>query len=48
MDGEEIGEYPLVYSSDVPLAENTGMTVWERIKKVWYLTNKYGFVFGSE
>lgn len=48
LDGEEIGEYPLVYSSDVPLAENTGMTVWERIKKVWYLTNKYGFVFGSE
>lgn len=46
-DGEEIGEYPLVYSTDVPLAESRGLTAWERMKKIWFLTNKYGFVFGS-
>lgn len=46
-DGEEIGEYTLVYSEDVPLADDSSMTAWQRIKKVWYLTNKYGFVFGN-
>lgn len=46
-DGEEIGEYPLVYAEDVPLADDSRMTAWQRIRKVWYLTNKYGFVLGG-
>ena len=47
-NGEPLTEYPLVYTSDAPLADGMRLTAWQRIKKLWYLNNKYGFVFGGD
>jgi D-alanyl-D-alanine carboxypeptidase (penicillin-binding protein 5/6) len=47
-NGEQLTECPLVFASDAPLADGIRMTAWQRIKKLWYMTNKYGFVFGGD
>lgn len=47
-NGELLTEYPLVFASDAPLADGIRMTAWQRLKNLWYLTNKYGFVFGGD
>ena len=44
-NGAVIGEFPLNYSEDVQLAENTRLSAWGRIKRAWFIANKYGFVF---
>ena len=48
LDGEQLGEFPLVYTEDVGLADGIKMTPWERLQRAWYLSNKYGFVFGKD
>lgn len=47
-NGETLTESPLIYNSDAPLSDGIRLTAWQRIKKLWYLTNKYGFVFGGD
>lgn len=47
IDGEELGEFPLIYSEDVPVAPGIKLTPWERFLRAWYLSNKYGFVLGN-
>ena len=47
-DGTTIGEFPLNYSEDIKLADNAKLSAWERIKRAWFIANKYGFVFQSE
>lgn len=44
-DGAVIGEFPLNYTEDVKLANNSKLSAWERIKRAWFIANKYGFVF---
>jgi len=46
--GELLGEYELVYSETVGLAQGIRMTPWEKFLRVWYLANKFGFVLGGE
>lgn len=46
-NGELVGEYELVYSESVPLADGIRLTPWERFQRAWYLSNKYGFVLGG-
>lgn len=43
-DGEQVGEFPLVYSENVPLADNARMSPWDRFRKAWFMVNKYGFL----
>lgn len=40
-----IAEYPLNYSESVELADNAKLSAWGRIKRAWFIANKYGFVF---
>ncbi len=40
-----IAEYPLIYTEDVDLADNARLSAWERIKRAWFIANRYGFVF---
>lgn len=47
-DGTTIGEFPLNYSEDVQLADNAKLSAWERIKRAWFIANKYGFVFQGD
>jgi len=47
-DGTTIGEFPLNYSEDVQLADSAKLSAWERIKRAWFIANKYGFVFQGE
>jgi|GEM_PF-2732006 len=44
-DGATIGEFPLNYTEDVKLANNSKLSAWDRIKRAWFIANKYGFVF---
>ncbi len=44
-DGQPVGEFSLVYTKSVPLAKGAALSPWERIKRAWFLSNKYGFVF---
>ena len=44
-NGETVAEFPLLYSEDVALADKSKLTAWERIKRAWFIANKYGFVF---
>lgn len=47
--GEELlGEYELVYSETVGVAQSIRMTPWEKFLRVWYMANKFGFVLGGE
>lgn len=45
--GEVLGEYELVYSESVSVAEGLRMTPWEKFLRVWYMANKFGFVLGD-
>lgn len=40
-----IAEYPLNYAESVELADNAKLSAWGRIKRAWFIANKYGFVF---
>lgn len=40
-----VSEVPLSYTEDVELADNAKLTAWERLKRAWFIANKYGFVF---
>ena len=40
-----VAEYPLNYTEDVALADNARLSPWERIKRAWFIANRYGFVF---
>ena len=44
-NGTVIGEFPLNYSEDVQLADNARLSAWGRIKRAWFIANKYGFMF---
>lgn len=46
-DGAWAGEYPLIYTHDVPLADGVKLSAWGRLKRAWFLSNKYGFVFSG-
>ena len=46
-DGAWAGEYPLIYTQDVPLADGVKLSAWGRLKRAWFLSNKYGFVFSG-
>ena len=44
-----LAEYPLNYAESVALADNAKLSAWERIKRAWFIANRYGFVFeGSD
>ncbi|MEG1165046.1 MAG: D-alanyl-D-alanine carboxypeptidase family protein [Oscillospiraceae bacterium] len=47
VDGVQTGEYPLIYTEDVALAENAKLSPWARLKRVWFLSNKYGITFNQ-
>ncbi|MEA4894782.1 MAG: D-alanyl-D-alanine carboxypeptidase family protein [Oscillospiraceae bacterium] len=40
-----VAEYPLNYAESVELADNAKLSAWGRIKRAWFIANKYGFVF---
>ena len=42
-----IGEYPLIYTESVPLADTVKLSVWARLKRAWFLSNKYGYIFSG-
>ncbi len=44
-NGTLIGEFPLSYCEDVQLADNARLSAWGRIKRAWFIANKYGFTF---
>ncbi|MBP8639521.1 MAG: D-alanyl-D-alanine carboxypeptidase [Oscillospiraceae bacterium] len=44
-NGTVIGEFPLNYTEDVQLADNARLSAWGRIKRAWFIANKYGFMF---
>lgn len=44
-NGAAVGEFPLHYAEDVPLADSARLSAWGRIKRAWFIANKYGFVF---
>ncbi|NLH01762.1 MAG: D-alanyl-D-alanine carboxypeptidase, partial [Clostridiales bacterium] len=44
-DDNEVGEFPLVYTESVKVADNAKLSAWERFKRTWFIVNKYGFVF---
>jgi len=44
-DGQDLTEYPLVYSEDVNPAEQKD--AWQRFRRAWFMVNKYGYVFES-
>lgn len=44
-DDAPVGEFPLIYTEDVKLADNARLSAWERFKRAWFIVNKYGFVF---
>ena len=43
--GAVVAEYPLLFCESVPLADNARLTAWERLKRAWFIANRYGFVF---
>ncbi|MFB0921409.1 MAG: D-alanyl-D-alanine carboxypeptidase family protein [Oscillospiraceae bacterium] len=43
--GTVIAEYPLNYAESVALADNAKLSAWGRIKRAWFIANRYGFVF---
>jgi hypothetical protein len=48
-DGEQVGEFPLLFSESVKVADNEKLSAWGRIKRAWFMANKYGFLFqGSD
>ena len=44
-NGTVIAEYPLNYAESVALANNAKLSAWGRIKRAWFIANRYGFVF---
>jgi D-alanyl-D-alanine carboxypeptidase len=40
-----IAEFALFYSESVALADSAALTAWERLKRAWFIANRYGFVF---
>ena len=44
-NGSVIAEYPLNYAANVKLADNAKLNAWERIRRAWFIANRYGFVF---
>ena len=48
-DGVQVGEFPLLYSESVSVADNEKLSAWGRFKRAWFMANKYGFLFqGSD
>ncbi len=48
-DGEQVGEFPLLFSESVNIADNEKLSAWGRFKRAWFMANKYGFLFqGSD
>lgn len=44
-DGALVGEFPLFFAESVPLSAGADLTAWEKLRRVWFMANKYGFVF---
>ena len=48
-DNAQVGEFPLLYSENVDIADNVKLSAWGRFKRAWFMANKYGFLFqGSD
>lgn len=44
-NGAVVAEFPLLYCESVPVADSARLTAWERLKRAWFIANRYGFVF---
>jgi D-alanyl-D-alanine carboxypeptidase (penicillin-binding protein 5/6) len=45
MDGQELAEYPLVYSESVDVEPLHQKDAWQRFRRAWFMVNRYGYVF---
>lgn len=44
LNGEEVSRIPLEAANTVRLDEAIRLTLWEKIKRAWYIANRYGLV----
>ena len=44
-DGQDLAEYPLVYSESVDVDPVRQKDAWQRFRRAWFMVNKYGYVF---